>query len=174
VRPAEEVLALLDARQAPLPLVCIDGPAGAGKTTLANEIAAARKLTVLHLDDVYPGWDGLDHFEPAVVAVLDALSAGRTASYRRYDWYAGAHAEQVEIPADRGLVIEGVGAGNARIAARAAVLVWVEAPIEVCDARWLARDNELMTTYGPAWREAERTLFAREQARDRADLVVRT
>jgi len=175
VRPAAaRVLALLDARTTTpgLPVVCIDGPAGAGKTTLAGEIADARDLAVLHLDDLYPGWDGLDHFEPLARAVLDDLAAGREASYPRYDWYAGDYAEWVVVPAGRGLVLEGVGAGNAGLAAHATVLVWVEAPAEVCDARWLARDGELARVHGPAWRQAEAALFARERTRERADLVI--
>ncbi len=172
---AARVLALLDARTptlGALPLICVDGPAGSGKTTLADELARQRELSIIHLDDLYPGWEGLDGFEPLAVAVLEDLAAGREASYPRYDWYAGAYAERVAVPASRGLIIDGVGAGNARLSAHATVLVWVEAPPEVCDARWLARDGELMTTYGPAWRRAEGALFAREHTRERADLII--
>ena len=172
---AAQVLALLDARTptlGALRLICIDGPAGAGKTTLAGEIAAERGLATLHLDDLYPGWKGLDDFEPAVEAVLDDLAAGRSSSYARYDWYAETYLGRVGVPADRDLILEGVGAGNEALAAHATVLVWVEAPPKVCDARWLARDGELMTTHARAWRQAEARLFARERTRDRADLVV--
>ena len=39
----------------------IDGPSGAGKTFLAQELARMweSELYVLHMDDIYPGWDGL-------------------------------------------------------------------------------------------------------------------
>lgn len=43
-------------------LIAIDGPAGAGKTSLANHLAESapmREPTILRLDDIYPGWDGL-------------------------------------------------------------------------------------------------------------------
>ena len=47
---------------APITIV-IDGPSGAGKTWLANYLASAwprnRRVEILHMDDVYPGWDGL-------------------------------------------------------------------------------------------------------------------
>jgi len=175
---ADRVLALFDTRWPMLDtrgaLICVDGPAGAGKTTLAGELAGSRGLSVVHLDDLYPGWDGLDSFEPLAAAVVDDLAAGREASYPLWDWYAGTYAERVPVPADRGLVLEGVGAGNAALAAHATVLVWVEAPPEACDARWLARDGELMRAHAPAWRRAEATLFAKERTRERADLVVAT
>jgi uridine kinase len=171
------VLALVDQRAPPLgdlPLVCIDGPAGAGKTTLADAVATARGLSVVHLDDLYPGWGGLDGFEPLARAVLEDLAAGRPASYPRYDWHIGEYAEHVGVSPDRGLVLEGVGAGNRGLAASATVLAWVEADPAVCDARWEARDGKLMRRYAAAWRRDEARLFAREHTRERADLVLRT
>ena len=43
-------------------IVTIDGPAGSGKTTLANDLASefAKKIgeiSVIHLDELYEGWD---------------------------------------------------------------------------------------------------------------------
>ena len=43
-------------------IVTIDGPAGSGKTTLANEIAtefakSKVEVSVVHLDELYEGWD---------------------------------------------------------------------------------------------------------------------
>src|SRR5690606_19498388 len=55
-RVRESVPALGDVR-----LVCVDGPAGSGKTTLAGRLAEALDhAPVLHLDDLYEGWSGLD------------------------------------------------------------------------------------------------------------------
>ena len=50
-------------------VILLDGGSGAGKTVLANEIAARIEgLQVVHLDDVYPGWYGLDAASHAVTA----------------------------------------------------------------------------------------------------------
>ena len=42
-------------------LIAIDGPAGAGKTTLAAkffaEFSVDKSVLVIHLDDLYDGWD---------------------------------------------------------------------------------------------------------------------
>ena len=43
-------------------MICLDGPAGAGKTTLSEAVAAQARdrgvtVHVVHLDDTYAGWD---------------------------------------------------------------------------------------------------------------------
>ena len=45
-------------------LVCVDGPAGSGKTTLAAALVRATRrhglsVALVHMDDVYEGWSGL-------------------------------------------------------------------------------------------------------------------
>ncbi len=40
-------------------LVCVDGPAGSGKTSLADAVARRTAAQVVHMDDLYGGWDGL-------------------------------------------------------------------------------------------------------------------
>ena len=54
---------LADFAQIPL-IIGIDGRSGTGKTSLAAQLeqeltAAGHSVHVLHLDDFYPGWDGL-------------------------------------------------------------------------------------------------------------------
>ena len=97
---AAEVLALARSRPPTLGagrLVAVDGPAGSGKTTLAAEVGSLAGAPVLHLDDLYPGWDGLPEVDPVVLGVLEPLAAGRRGRYRRYDWYAGAYAEAHDV-----------------------------------------------------------------------------
>lgn len=159
-------------------LVCVDGPAGSGKTTLAAGVedrARDHGLTVATVptDDVLIGWDGLPRLGPTLARdVVEPLAAGRGAGYRRYDWVRAELAEWVPVPPVDLLVLEGVGSGHLGYAGRVSVLVWVEAPPDVRRARGLARDGaELM----PAWDRFvldEDRLHAAERTRDRADLVV--
>lgn len=155
-------------------LVCIDGPAGSGKTTLADEVAALTGARVLHLDDLYPGWDGLFEVDREVLGVLGPLAAGRAGSYRRYDWYAGEYRERHRVEPAGLLVLEGVGAGNLAWRHLVTTLVWVEAPPGTRRARALARDGDVLLEHWDAWTRDEQVLFREQGTRDRADLVVET
>lgn len=155
-------------------LVCIDGPAGSGKTTLAAAVAAAAEVTtrVVHLDDLYVGWDGLPGVPDQLEQLLSPLDRDAACSYQRYDWEAGALAEDVTVEPVPLLVIEGVGAGTARISPMTTVLVWVEAPAELRLRRGLDRDGDGLAEHWDAWAEAEEHHFERQGTRGRADVVV--
>ena len=174
---AEQLVATARARAArlgPVRVVCLDGPAGSGKTTAAAAIAAAagRGCTVLHLDDLYEGWSGLEgSLWPRLSAqVLEPLRRGRPGRYQRYDWSTGAFAEWVDVPVPDLLVIEGCGSARRAADAVAVVRVWVEAPADVRLERGLARDGVDAREHWVTWMADEAQHFARERTRDRADV----
>jgi uridine kinase len=154
-------------------LVCVDGPAGSGKTTLASGIAGlAPGSRVVHMDDLFAGWAGLPQVDAQLGDILLPLAEGRAGSYRRYDWIDGEFAEEVVVAPVPLLVIEGVGSGAARFAPLVTVLVWVEAPYDVRMARGLARDGDAFAPHWEQWARDETALFAKERTRQRADVVV--
>jgi uridine kinase len=156
-------------------LVCVDGPTGSGKTTLAAEVAraAAGSVAVVHVDDLLAGWSGL----PAVAgtlrrAVLEPLSQGLPGRYRRYDWHEGRFAEERGVEPVDLLVVEGVGAGDSSCAAWITTLVWMDAPPDLRLERSVSRDGERLREHLQAWMRDEAALFARERTSERADVVV--
>lgn len=153
-------------------LVCVDGPAGSGKTTLAAAIAERSGAAVVHMDDLYPGWDGLPQVAGQLEGLLRPLAEGRAGSYRRYDWHAGRFAEEVTVPPAELLVLEGVGSGSGVVADLVTVLVWIEAGYDVRMRRGLERDGDAFAPYWHAWAEAERVHYAAERTRDRADVAL--
>jgi uridine kinase len=153
-------------------LVCVDGPAGSGKTTLAAVLSERTGAPVIHMDDLYPGWDGLPQVAEQLSGLVRPLAEGRAGSYRRYDWLRGRFAETVTVPPTELLVVEGVGSGSRVVADLATVLVWIEAPYELRMRRGIERDGDAFEPHWLAWAEAERRHFAGEGTRDRADLVV--
>jgi len=174
---APEVAGLLSAREPTLGrgrLLCVDGPAGSGKTTLATAVAELTGAPVVRMDDLYDGWSGLLDVAPLVLGLLDPLAAGRPGRYRRYDWHAAAYAEEHVLEPGPLLILEGVGSGCLAWAAWTTVLVWVEASDDIRLARGLARDGEEFRPQWLAWMRDERVLFEREQTRARADVVVDT
>lgn len=153
-------------------LICIDGPAGSGKSTLAAQVAQLRAAPIVRMDDLYPGWQGLFEVEPEVAGVLRPLSEGRTGRYRRYDWVAGEYGEEHRVEPAPLLVLDGVGSGSRAWSDLVTTLVWIEAPADLRLARGLARDGEDQREHWLRWMRDEELLFAREQTRERADLVL--
>lgn len=159
-------------------LVCVDGPAGAGKTTLADALVdrfreEGASVQLVHMDDVYAGWsglkDGMATFERSVVA---PLRIGQPGYYRRYDWGRSTYAEEHEVEPCDVLVVEGVGSGATAYDEAITCLLWVETPRDLCLARGLARDGEAMRDHWLAWRVEEERMFDQERTELRADLVV--
>lgn len=155
-------------------LVCVDGPSGSGKTVLAARLARALgNPPVLHLDDLYPGWDGLAEVVSLVHdQVVAPLAACRAARYRRYDWERGTYAEEYDLGTPPLLVVEGVAAGSRPIAAHAVLLVWVEALRAERFRRGIERDGEAYRPHWERWARQEDAHFAAQDTRGRADLRV--
>jgi uridine kinase len=156
-------------------VIAVDGPAGAGKSTLAAAIFDVFPgCRVVTMDDLYDGWEGLPRLHEQLDGLLGPLSQGVPGSYRRYDWTEGRYAETVVVDPVDLLVLEGVGAGSLRHADLITVLVWVNAREEVALARALARDGAEVEQRLRQWQEDEADHFARERTRERADLVHET
>lgn len=154
-------------------LVCLDGPAGSGKTTLAAAIAAlVPDARVVHMDDLYDGWRGLPLVADRLEGLLRPLVTGAPGHYRRWDWHADAPAEAVEVAPAPLLVVEGVGSGSGPAADLVTVLVWVQAPDDLRLRRGMARDGEAVRPQWTRWMRDEREHLERERTRERADLVV--
>ncbi|MEV5543544.1 hypothetical protein AB0L13_42655 [Saccharopolyspora shandongensis] len=152
-------------------LVVVDGPACSGKTTLAAQLAAALPAQVVHMDDLYEGWNGLaGGVERLGAQVLDPLAAGRDGRYQRYDWDAGVFAEWHDVPHAPYLVVEGCGAGARRFADLTTLLVWVEADDAERLARGIERDGDGSSGHLRAWMAAERAVYQAEGTARRADV----
>lgn len=155
-------------------VVGIDGRAGSGKTTIAGHVAAALgDCPLVHMDDIYPGWDGLAASIPILVAhILEPISLGRTARFRRYDWERGGPGEWCEIERSSALVIEGVGSCARATVPFVDVPVWVDAPDEVRKRRATVRDGDVFVDNWDRWRRQEDRLFADDAVWERAALII--
>ena len=131
--------------QRAVPVVTIDGYSGSGKSTLAAALARlVAGWQVLHLDDWYPGWDGLAAGADIARRIAADLRAGRASSYEAWDWEHGTTGATIRVPLAP-TIIEGCGA----IEAEADLAVWIADPgEEERRTRALARDGQ---TYAPHW-----------------------
>lgn len=128
-----------------VPVVTIDGYSGSGKSTLAAALVRlVNGWQVLHLDDWYPGWDGLAAGADSARRIAADLRAGRASSYEAWDWEHGITGATIRVPLAP-TIIEGCGA----IEAEADLSVWIADPgEEERRHRALARDGQ---TYAPHW-----------------------
>lgn len=137
------------ARQYARPVVLIDGRSGAGKTTLAQLVGKRLDASIVALDAIYPGWDGLaEGVDRARRGLLEPLSRGESGTWQRWDWQRNADAGCEHVAADRALVLEGAGILTPATAQLSDVRVWVEAPAELRKQRALRRDGD---SYRPHW-----------------------
>ncbi len=182
-----ELLQAAPARAGRTRVLAIDGPSGAGKTTLAAAVATllddatpddAVPTPVVHLDSIYPGWDGLADSIPRLLEwVLKPLAEGRPIGYRRYDWDRNEDAEWIDVrtaPVPSVVIVEGAGAGSLPCAPYLSLLVWMDAPASVRFDRGMARDGDSYRPYWQRWADQEERHFAEHNPRGRADLRLDT
>ncbi|MDR6613041.1 ATP-binding protein [Leifsonia sp. 1010] len=159
------------------PIVLIDGPSGAGKSTLADLLIAQwpaeGRPRLVRMDNLYPGWDGLDAGSEALGRdLLEPLRTIGAGSWQRWNW-AAHHAAGVELVAGgEPLVVEGCGTLSRRNAARADLTVWLEADDALRKERALARDGETFAAEWDRWQAQFERFVAREHPRVSADLVL--
>lgn len=173
--------------------MCVDGPAGSGKTSLAGDLAAALEtllphageVPVVHGDSVYEGWDVVAS-APGRVDAFDLLGSrvevwlvepwreGRAGRHPVWDWSRGAWGDEAEVVAAPVVVLEGVGLAGARLRRHAVLSVWVEADPGVRLARVLERDGESLRDPMTSWQVDEVLWHARDRTRESADERVST
>jgi len=176
VAAALEIVSSARARCGATRVVAVDGPSGSGKTDFAAALCGRLPgAHLLHMDDLYPGWDGLAQ---AVVAlheqVLGPLARGEQAEYRGWDWEHNRYAGWQRMPATDLLLVEGVGAGARPGSALVSALIWLEADRAERFRRGIERDGESYLPHWLRWAAHEEALFAVDGTRSRADLVIDT
>jgi uridine kinase len=163
------------ARLGAVRLVCVDGPAGSGKTTFAGRLtdALGADAGLVHLEDLYAGWTLTGAVARLSAGVLRPLAEGRPGTHHRYDWAAGRFDDEpVAVPLPRVLVVEGCGSSPRALDPWTTLRIWVEAPAPLRLVRGLARDGADLAAHWRRWQQSEAAHFAAEDTRARADLRV--
>jgi uridine kinase len=161
-------------------IVTIDGPAGSGKTTLANELAtelrhASGVMSVVHLDELYEGWDdalGQKLFDRIEAWILAPIRNGLNPNFLKYDWHQGKYASWSELPLTPVVIIEGVGAGHSALRANASQAIWVEADENLLLDRVVQRDGEVVRDEMLIWKSRERSYFDLQDVERAAHIYV--
>ncbi len=154
-------------------LVCLDGPAGSGKTTLAGRLADALgdAAALVHFDELYAGWTITGAQGRLQAGVLRPLAEGRAGAHHRFDWAVRRFSpDVVVVPPREVLLVEGCGSSPGALDPWTSLRIWVEAPADLRLRRGLARDGSGLEPEWRRWLGTEAAEFAREGTRGRADV----
>jgi uridine kinase len=161
-------------------LIAIDGPAGAGKTTLANALSLAlethRSVNLIHLDEIYAGWElALTQLLTISLSkILKSVSAGDSAIIPIYDWSTQQFASTREISPCEVLIFEGVGSAQRVVRELASMTIWLD--IDPCTGleRVLQRDGTSITDQMHLWQIREEAHFIADATRENVDFILST
>ncbi len=151
------------------PVVLIDGGSGAGKSTLGTALASALGAELIRLEDLYPGWDGL---QAASDQLFSEVLTSPTPRWQGWDWERSEVTHWRTVDPTLPLVIEGSGALSQRNRAAATLGIWVELDAVVRKARALARDGDRYAPHWERWAAQEREFALRERPAELADVIV--
>jgi uridine kinase len=190
--PAVDVLcgriaSLLAVMPAPV-LVALDGRSAAGKSTLAQQVAARTAALAIDGDDFYRG--GNDAFwrarSPAekvdlVIdwrrqrALLTKLRQGEPARWQPYDWEAddGRLGAEVQVGPAAVVLLDGAYSARPELADLFALRALLNVPRPVRRERLLRREGEpYRAEWEARWAEAEDLYFERLMPPESFDLVL--
>ncbi len=162
------------------PIIAIDGPAGAGKTTLAHDIKLALaqrySITEVHMDDLYDGWQNAlgAQLSETLTYIVSTHKSGKKVKFSKYDWIQSQFNEAQEIPEADLIILEGVGSGQLSIRDELAALLWIDIDHSLGLERVISRDGDSIKAQMQKWLVQQEQHFAREGTQNAADFILTT
>lgn len=157
-------------------VVLIDGPAGGGKTTLAEIISANfNSVNTVHMDDLYEGWNSPlnpDLYSRIQMQILAPHLNSESSAYDVYDWAERGFQSKNKLPIRKILVIEGVGSASLANRKFADLIVFIDVFPELGLNRVLVRDGLAISGEMLKWQNMEKAHFEEDETKRAADFVV--
>ncbi|MCX6425260.1 MAG: (d)CMP kinase [Actinobacteria bacterium] len=176
VEPIVSAIAEISARKEGPILIAIDGPAGSGKTSLANQLSnKLNSVTTIHMDDLYNGWEDAltatltKHLEEWIIY---PLKKHQGVEYQKFNWTSNEYGPSVEVRDIEILILEGVGAAQTMIRQQADLSIWIEVGPQIGLARVLNRDGAQILPYMLKWQERESVHFLKDQTKENCQIFI--
>ena len=162
------------------PIIAIDGPAGAGKTTLAHDVKLALaqrySITEIHMDDLYHGWDKAlsSELTEVLTHIAKAHRQGQPISLSKFNWATSEFSPAEPIDDAQLIILEGVGSGQSAVREYLCALIWIDIDESKGLSRVLERDGEGIKDQMQKWLVTQEQHFAIEKTDNAADFVQTT
>jgi uridine kinase len=159
-------------------LIAIDGPAGAGKTTLAakfeREFAPDNSVCVIHMDDLYAGWENAldENLTLRLSEIVNAFKSRTQFTISIFNWSSNSFDSYCTIEPTDILIIEGVGAGQKVVRESGATLYWLDIEPSLGLERVLARDGFEIELHMRQWQIDQAQFFESDLTRNYADFII--
>jgi len=157
-------------------LLAIDGPAGSGKTTLAaklqSEYQQSSTVQVIHMDDLYNGWEDAlsDELTLKLSEIVQSHKAGKNFYIKRFNWAMMEFGEAELIPPTEVLILEGVGAAQKIVRDAGAKTYWIEVAPEIGLQRVLDRDGRHLRDLMLIWQSYQDAHFKLDKTAENCDV----
>ena len=177
---------LLELRQSkPTPVVLIDGRAGSGKSTFARNLQGQvfqetkQSPKVIHMDDLYPGWEGLAQGSLYLVEnILKPIKLEGKTQWQLWDWANDKRGGSDpgngwrEFDGQNMLIIEGCGSVTAQSVELADLTIWIEADRQTRRQRFGDRDRAEFSNFWASWSAQEDEFFQEQCSQQLCQLSV--
>lgn len=178
------VLALQESGK--LPIVLIDGRAASGKSQFAKDLSEAyfqvdkQAARVIHMDDLYPGWNGLAEGSVYLLTnILLPLANSRSANWQVWNWrknHRGAEEPgngRREFAGGTLLIVEGCGSISRLSSTNSDFQIWIDADDAARKERFSKRDSGKFDEYFGIWSAQEDEYYEREKSNQLAELIIK-
>ncbi len=168
-----------------LPIVLIDGRAASGKSQFAKDLAEAffqvdrQAARTIHMDDLYPGWNGLAEGSVYLLTnILLPLANSRSANWQVWNWrknHRGAEEPgngRREFSGGTLLIVEGCGSISRLSYEHSDFQVWIDADDKDRKERFSLRDHGQFDEYFGIWSAQEDEFYEKEKSKQLAQLIV--
>lgn len=157
-------------------LICIDGPAGSGKTTLATNLQKLLDNShVIHMDEIYEGWQNALN-ENLVLNInnwiIFPMKNNEPIIYNKFNWHLNLRNDLVIINDYKFIILEGVGSASLGIRDKSALNIWIEGRQEILLKRVLDRDGDQIKEEMQLWQIKEQEYFLKHDTKKHCDIWI--
>ena len=177
----ELIAALADiCKSSDQPIIAIDGPAGAGKTTLATTLSLALAkeftITVIHMDDLYAGWDGAlgKSLTDSLTWITSCHKVKKDVIFAPFNWVQNNFDPPRRCASTSLLILEGVGSSQVAVEEFLSTSIWIDLDPIIGFQRVIERDGEQISESMKGWLDRQGQHFASDRTKERSEFILST